>query len=82
MADNDVIRDNCDTAIRVIAQMLIRDAGASGEMVLDRMLTFCAAQAVGWSGSTEAALAFREMAQRIESGIFAHIEAQKEGARH
>lgn len=82
MAEHDVIRANCDAAIFAMARVLIQDAGATGEMVLDRMLTFAAAQAVGWSGPAEAAAAFREIADKIEGGAFAAIEAQKAVQRH
>jgi|GEM_PF-6439944 len=63
-----------DEIIAQAAHMIITDAGASMEMLLDRLLTYSAAQAVHVSGSEHTAAMFRLMADRIEGGIFAKIE--------
>lgn len=78
---NSNTRTNCDRAIAATARILI-EGGATGEMVLDRMLTFAAAQAAAWTSTQEAARAFRMMADTIESGVFAQVEASEGRTRH
>lgn len=63
-----------DEIIAQAAHLVITEAGASMEMLLDRLLTYSAAQAVHVSGNEHTAATFRLMADRIEGGIFAKIE--------
>ncbi len=56
------------------AAELILEIGATPELMVDRMLTYDAAQAVSLGGSKATGEAFRGMAGRIEEGLFAHLE--------
>ena len=72
----------CDGMIHNAARMMIEDGGASIEMVIDRLLTFAAAQAVSLEGSKRTAEVFRQLADRIDEGVFARIEAGVSGPAH
>lgn len=58
----------CDQLMTGAARMMIDDVGASVPLMLDRILTFAAAQSCATDGKTKTAAAFREMASRIEAG--------------
>lgn len=72
----------CDGIAYRAAKMMIEDAGAPIEMVIDRLLTFAAAHAVSIDGSKHAAEVFRELADRIEAGKFSRFEAKASGPSH
>lgn len=67
------LRQACDQIVERAAEMMV-GAGAAPEMAMDRLLTYCAAQAASWHGSAEAAAIFRQLADTIEGGIFAHLD--------
>lgn len=71
----------CDKIVATAAQMMV-DSGASGPMALDRMLTYCAAQACSIDGAFQTAALFRHIAEQVESGIFAHLEPSDDGKGH
>ena len=72
----------CDGITHRAATMMIEEGGASLEMVIDRLLTFAAAQAVSIDGSEQTAKVFRQLADRIQQGAFARIEANVSGPAH
>lgn len=72
----------CDGITYRAAKMMIEEAGASVEMVVDRLLTFAAAQAVSMDGSANTAQVFRDLADRIDAGCFASIEHSPSKERH
>jgi hypothetical protein len=55
------------------APELMIETGSTAPQVVDRFLTYGAAQAVHMEGSAAAAAAFRAMADRIEGGVFDHL---------
>lgn len=78
------LRAACDLVIERSATMLVEELGAPIEMMLDRMLTYAGAQACVQQGSPTAAKVFRQLADRIEAGIF-HVvtgEGDQKGSRH
>jgi hypothetical protein len=60
----------CDMIIERAARMMVDEGGASVAAVIDRMLTYAAAQACTVEGSTKTAAKFRVLADRIEAGLF------------
>ncbi|MBS9720238.1 hypothetical protein JYU29_06005 [Tianweitania sp. BSSL-BM11] len=60
----------CDTIIERAAHMMVGEVGVTVPTMLDRMLTYCGAQACTIDGSKNTAEAFRTMADRIEAGLF------------
>ena len=72
----------CDGITHRAATVMIEEGGASLEMVIDRLLTFAAAQAVSIDGSKNTAATFRQLADRIDEGVFARVEAQVSGPAH
>lgn len=72
----------CDGITHRAATIMIEEGGASLEMVIDRLLTFAAAQAVSIDGSKNTAVAFRQLADRIDEGVFARVEARVSGPAH
>lgn len=64
----------CDGALyRAIEAMV--ESGAPVPLVLDRIMTFAAAQAVSMTSSAETAQLLRKAASEIERGRFAQFEA-------
>ncbi|OWJ76979.1 hypothetical protein [Haematobacter genomosp. 1] len=63
----------CDEVVETAARAMV-GLGASPEMAIDRMLTYCGASVASWHGSSEAADLFRRLADNIEAGIFAHLD--------
>jgi hypothetical protein len=57
------------------------ETGSTAPEVVDRFLTYGAAQAVHMEGGAAAAAAFRAMADRIEGGLFDHL-APRATTRH
>lgn len=70
-------KHQCDQIIYRAARMMVEGNGASIEMMLDRMLTFAAAQACRVDGSPKTAAAFRLYADRIEAGLFHSVTGEK-----
>ena len=66
----------CDLVIERAAVMMAGEVGASVEMILDRMLTYAAAQAATIDGSPRTATVFRELADKIEGGLFHSITGE------
>lgn len=62
------------------AAVRMSQAGASPEMIIDRLLTYGAAMACSLTGSAVAAQEFRRLADRIASGIFDGDKGK--GSRH
>lgn len=60
----------CDAIIERAAEMMVAGAGASIPMMIDRMLTYAAAQAATMEGSAVTAQHFRRFADQIEGGLF------------
>ena len=74
------MRRACDEAVVAMARTLAQ-AGAPTPMILDRMLTYAAAQAVSIDGVENTATVFRQLADTIESGMFDRFE-KPQGAAH
>lgn len=66
----------CDTIIERAAVMMVAEVGASIPMMIDRMLTYAAAQAATMEGSTTTAEHFRRFADEIEGGLFWSITGE------
>ncbi len=60
----------CDQIIYRAATMMVGEAGAPVPMMIDRLLTFAAAQAAANEGSARAAKLFRQLADNVERGAF------------
>ncbi|MBD8652330.1 hypothetical protein IFT66_14675 [Rhizobium sp. CFBP 13726] len=58
----------CDRLITGAAHMMVDDAGVPVPLMLDRILTFAAAQSCANEGKARTAAAFRDLAARIEAG--------------
>jgi hypothetical protein len=58
----------CDQLITGAARMMVDEVGASVPLMLDRLLTFVAAQSCAADGKAKTAAAFRDLAARVESG--------------
>jgi hypothetical protein len=76
-----VTRKACDQLIYMSARTMMEN-GASMSMVLDRFLTFSAGQACLCDGAFNAAVAFRQIADKIEAGTFAHLEPVRGEQKH
>ncbi|MBL0375215.1 hypothetical protein JJB09_24675 [Rhizobium sp. KVB221] len=85
MPENDEARKAvCDSILGHATDLMMTDAGASLEMVIDRVMTFVAAQIASLEGSPRAAQVFREVADKIEAGLFHRITGENDtgSARH
>lgn len=73
-----------DEIIHRAGKMVVDDAGASVPLLLDRMLTFVGAHSCKIAGSAETAKMFREIADRVEGGLFHSLtgENQTDGRQH
>ena len=71
----------CDQLVHGIAKELV-EAGIPLTLVLERMLTFCAAHTVSNGGVARAANTFRSIALEIEAGALMEIDPAKQGAKH
>lgn len=74
----------CDDIIHRAALMMINEVKAPMGMMLDRLLTYSAAQACTTDGSPKTAEALREMAAKIDAGLFHRItgEGKQPTRRH
>ena len=79
--DDAELRRYCDEFVVNAARVML-ERGATIPMVLDRMLTFAAAQSVSIEGTPATARAFRTMAENVESGIFARFDPEPKGRSH
>lgn len=70
----------CDEIIFRAIKMMAEDARAPMEMVLDRVMTYAAAQICKIEGSARAAEVFRGVATQIDAGLFHSVTG--EGGRH
>lgn len=66
----------CDLVLSRAAHMMATDAEAPVAMILDRILTYAAAQACVNDGSAKTAEAFRFMAKRIDDGLFHSVSGE------
>lgn len=80
LTDDQRTRRRCDRIVELAAEAMVEE-GAPVPMILDRMLTYAAAQACQIDGSKNTATVFRQLAANIESGIFDHLDRTKRG-RH
>lgn len=67
----------CDEIIERAARMIVDEIGACSTVMIDRMLTYAAAQACVQSGSPATARAFRTMADNIDAGCFHSVTGEK-----
>lgn len=74
-------RAKCDLITHRAAELMIEE-GAGVGMMLDRLLTFSAAQTSKIEGAFKAATVFRGIADQIEAGAFAHVEPTDGGKGH
>lgn len=74
----------CDEVIHRAGKLMIEDAGASMGMMIDRLITFAAAHACTIDGSPNTAAMFREVASKIDAGLFHSVtgEDARGKARH
>ena len=70
-------KDACDKLITGAARIMVHEIGAPVDEMLDRLLTYVAAQACASHGSEAAAATFRIMADRIEGGLFGALEPRR-----
>lgn len=76
MSNPNSSRALCDEIVARAAYLMLTEADADISMALDRMLTYCAAQAVSMDGNKTTAALFRNIAEQIEAGVFAHLEGK------
>ncbi|MET4127169.1 hypothetical protein [Roseovarius sp. MBR-6] len=77
MTDESKTVSLCDEIVYRAACLMIEEAGADIVTVLDRLLTYSAAQAVSMDGAQDTAAIFRHLADRIEAGAFASLEGKR-----
>jgi hypothetical protein len=70
----------CDEILYRAANMMVEHVGAKPEMMLDRFITFSAAHSCKFAGSPATADMFREVAKKVEGGVFHSVTG--EGKRH
>lgn len=71
----------CDIIVERATTMMSKEVEAPLSMIIDRMITFAAAQGCVVDGSPHTAEAFRLMAKRIDDGLFHSVTGEGEG-RH
>ncbi|MCW7543051.1 hypothetical protein N7I30_04475 [Aurantimonas litoralis] len=71
----------CDMILERAVEMMARDGNASPLVVIDRLLTYAAAQASSLNGAEAAADAFRLVADRIEAGALDSVTGERQ-AKH
>mgnify|MGYP001292022855 CR=1 FL=1 len=74
-------KNACDTIVERAAMMML-EAGAPADMVIDRLLTFAGAMAAKINGSPRTARAFRRLAANIDAGVFHSITGESAGKGH
>lgn len=70
-------RAMADEIIHRAGEMVVKDVGASVPMMLDRMLTYVGAHSCKIAGSIETAKMFREIADKVEGGLFHSLTGEK-----
>ena len=82
--DQAVARLACDKLLELAAETMTTQVGAPPEMVIDRLITYVAAQLALWHGSERAAQVFRDTADKINGGLFHRItgEGAPKGRAH
>tara|TARA_R100000935_G_C2723626_1_gene119015 strand:- start:41 stop:310 length:270 start_codon:yes stop_codon:yes gene_type:complete len=65
----------CDQALQAMTEQMAEN-GVSLVVVIDRLMTLGSAYAVRITGKAEAGAMFREIADRIETGLFDHLEPE------
>jgi len=65
----------CDEIQHRAAKLMVEN-GAPMEMMLDRVLTFAAAQSCNIAGSPRTAAVFREVADKIDAGLFHRVTGE------
>jgi uncharacterized protein with PIN domain len=78
----DFISKSCDALIAEACETIQREMGADVELILDRLLTYAAAQMVMTTSKAEAAAAFRQCAKTVQSGLFDHIKSGQTLRKH
>ncbi|WP_107341498.1 hypothetical protein [Agrobacterium pusense] len=66
----------CDLVISRAAELAASEAGAPVAMILDRMMTYATAQAALNDGSPKTADALRQVADKIEAGLFHELTGE------
>lgn len=69
-------RPACDLILSRAVEMMQGEVGAEVGMIIDRLLTFSAAQAVLNDGTERAAAVFRMIADKIEGGALDSVIRQ------
>ena len=72
---DDDLKALCDETVELAVERM-HHAGAPAPMILDRLLTYAAAQACTRNGSEFTAEVFREIADKIKGGIFRRIAGE------
>lgn len=80
MNQKEKLRARCDVLIATAAEVM-EEEGASFGLIMDRILTFAAAQAAANDGSPATARKFRKLADNIERGALWPITGEGR-ARH
>lgn len=68
-------RKFCDLTLSRATELMHEEGGASVQMILDRLLTYSAAQSCVIDPDGAARM-FRHIADQIEAGKFAHLEGK------
>jgi len=76
------IQKKIDLAISRTARTAVGSFGASFEILIDRMLTYAAAQMVSMGGKAHAAAALRKCADVVEGGLFDHLDDTAKDKKH
>lgn len=66
----------CDEIMHRAGKMMIEDIGAPMGMMLDRVITFAAAHACTIEGSQRTAAMFRDLAAKIDGGLFHSVTGE------
>ena len=74
----------CDLIVHRAAVMMTQEAGATLEMMLDRVITYAAAQSCKLAGSPATASMFRDVAAKVDAGVFHSVtgEGERDGRHH
>lgn len=72
----------CDLILERAAEMMITDAEAPLGMIIDRMITFVAAQACVSAGSEKAVELFQHCVTKIEAGTFNSVSEGRRKSPH
>lgn len=65
-----------DEVVSRAAHMIVDEVGAPMPMMIDRMITYAAAQACKIDGSANTAALFREVADKIDAGLFHSVTGE------